>query len=157
MGRTVPGLAAVSVAVALAVVAGSLAPGGSGVDGSVEVTRAADDAVVVTVLQDDTPRRNVSVSVQSTDERTPYAGRGTYVTGSDGTVALPPPERDVTIVVSADGPDWSASTTATVPARDGQFGERFGTLVSTFVRDLQDDDRDGLTRFAAANDSAAHG
>ncbi|OYR60339.1 DNA primase [Halorubrum ezzemoulense] len=79
----------------------------------------AESEPVVTVTNDDDPVENASVNVTAVDENASYAGAGEYETDANGTVTLPAAEEDVTVNVTAEYDNESASETVDIEAPDG--------------------------------------
>jgi len=100
-----------------------------------------DGEPVVTVTDNDTAVENASVNVTTVDENASYAGEGDYETDANGTVELPAAEEDVTIGVTAEYENESASTTVdlTTGEEDAEAeGQPFGQLVREFIEDIED-------------------
>ncbi|WP_247730229.1 hypothetical protein [Halovivax limisalsi] len=83
-----------------------------------------------------------------------YAGVGTYTTDENGTVDLPAPSEEVTIVVTATVENTSVSTTVEIGADESE--NAFGQLLSQFIHDNKDD-VDGPFGLAVANFIFEHG
>ncbi|OYR74167.1 DNA primase [Halorubrum ezzemoulense] len=79
----------------------------------------AESEPVVTVTNNDDPVENASVNVTAVDENASYAGAGEYETDANGTVTLPAAEEDVTVNVTAEYDNESASETVDIEAPDG--------------------------------------
>lgn len=74
---------------------------------ALSVEQHADATATVTVTRNGTAVENATVTVSGDA----YAGNGTYTTDANGTVALPAPDRDVTVTITAmDGNDAAATT-----------------------------------------------
>ena len=133
------------IAAAAAAGAGN-APGNAPLE--VAINQATDDgSVTVDVTRDETGVGDANVSVEANET---YAGEGDYTT-DDGIVGLPAPEENVTIDVTAEAHDRTASATANLTAVE-EFVEQepFGQLVSSFVRTLIDSDVDRVGPYVAS-------
>jgi len=80
----------------------------------VSVEQAEDGAATVTVTRNGSAVENATVEVATDDENATYAGNGTYETDVNGTVALPNPEANVTVTVTAAADGQVAATTVTI-------------------------------------------
>lgn len=124
---------------ALATVAAPVAAGAAA-SPSVDVTQ--DDGVTVTVTNgtsdDGAAVGNATVDVATVSENVSYAGAGTYETGSNGTVALPAPERDVNVSITASFDGASATTTAALTADANGTAMPFGLRLVGFMAGLND-------------------
>lgn len=157
--RTLP----VGFTVALLVVA-VVAPAFAGVaaaDGELAVAVDQDAStgdVTVSVTNNGTAVANASVAVDAPNAS--YAGEGTHTTGPNGTVALPAPERNVSVTVAATKGNLSGTATAELTvADDGEEFATFGQRVAAFVDWLHGamaDPSGGLVaEFVLANNPAA--
>ena len=75
----------------------------------VTVTSADDGSATVSVIRDGEAVDNATVTVESD---VAYAGNGTYTTDANGTVALPEPEQETSVTVTAEDGDDTATTDA---------------------------------------------
>lgn len=103
----------------------------------------AGGEATVTVTHNGTAVENASVDVNATDGN--YTGEGTYTTDPNGTVGLPAPEENVTIDVTAEWENHTASTTAELLVEDGNSShesDSFGQSVSAFVHSLLNGDEE---------------
>ncbi|MFT4948828.1 MAG: hypothetical protein ACI9CA_000955, partial [Natronomonas sp.] len=103
---------------------------------SVGVTQD-DDEVEVSVTRNDTGVTNASVLVEPVDNDT-YTGTGEYATDDDGEVELPTPVKNVSVDVTAEADNETATTTAELVAVEenetGDTGvDSFGKRVSAYV------------------------
>ncbi|ELZ37617.1 hypothetical protein [Halorubrum tebenquichense] len=101
---------------------------------------------VVTVSDGDGPVENATVVVDLADdagENASYAGTGEYETDSNGTVALPAAEGNVTVDVTASDDERTVSTTVELTTGEGDAleGTPFGQLMRDFIENISD--RDG--------------
>lgn len=132
-------------------------------DDDVEVTvdQAEDGAATVTVTANGTAAENATVQVNTVDENDTYEGTGEYLTDENGTVGLPAPEENVTVAVTAEIDNASATTEATLTAVEDDNESAFGQLVSSFVDDLlSDNETEGgiggaVSEFVLENNPAA--
>lgn len=74
----------------------------------VSVSQNEDKSATVVVTQYDEPVENATVNV-SVDENTTYVGMGEYTTDQNGTVTLPAPDESVTVSVTAEYENLTAS------------------------------------------------
>ncbi|MDQ2051830.1 hypothetical protein RBH26_15230 [Natronolimnohabitans sp. A-GB9] len=102
----------------------------------IDVTQNGD--VVVTVTDNETAVSNATVDVSTVDEDASYTDEGTYTTDENGTVSLDAPfgNESVEVAFNATVDDESVETTATLEAAEY---DTFGSLVSAFVENAQDD------------------
>ena len=110
------------------------------VDLGVEVEQDPGEEALVTVTDGNDTAENASVNVTTDDENVTYDGVGDYTTDENGTVTLDAPEEDVTIDVTAEYENATASTTAdlAVAADDEpEVRQPFGQQVRDFIRNLQ--------------------
>jgi hypothetical protein len=110
---------------------------GSAANGSlvVGVEDAGNDGATVSVTHNDTAVENASVTVAATNDSS-YVGAGNYTTDENGTVALPEPEENVTVEVTAEKGNLSGTTTAELTAAELEENGSFGQLVSSFVHEM---------------------
>jgi len=101
---------------------------------AVGVDQASDGTVTVSVGRLGEPVANATVTVEA-EENGSYVAADTYETDETGTVALPAPSENVTVIVTATDANDTATTTAelTPPEPVGPFGQ----IVSSFVRTLK--------------------
>jgi hypothetical protein len=109
---------------------------------SVGVTQD-DDEVAVSVTRNDTGVANASVLVEPVDNDT-YAGTGEYATGDDGEVELPAPAENLSVDVTAEADNETATTTAGLVAveeneTDDNGTDSFGKRVSAYILALHND------------------
>jgi hypothetical protein len=124
----------------------------------VEAVQNDDGTATVTVTDDGTAVENATVNVTSD---VAYDGNGTYETTADGTVALPSPDENVTVSVTAI--NGSEEATATVELETVAFGgyANFGQWLSSFVHHLQNTSGTGpefgqaVSEFATENNPGA--
>ena len=102
----------------IAVVALGAAAGVAAADGGLAVTvDDLDDEPTVMVTENDTAVANAEVTVETVGENASYAGENeTYVTDENGTVVLPAAEEDVTVAITAENGNETATTTVDLPA-----------------------------------------
>jgi|AntRauMinimDraft_4_1070384.scaffolds.fasta_scaffold00029_66 hypothetical protein len=107
---------------------------------AVGVTQADDGTATVSVTTNGTAVANASVAVAAQDNVS-YAGEGDYTADENGTVGLAAPEQNVTVDVTAEADNQTATTTATLTAggNDTEADGSFGAQVSSFVHALQMD------------------
>jgi hypothetical protein len=103
-----------------------------------------DDEVTVSVTRNDTGVTNASVLVETAGNGT-YAGAGNDTTDDDGEAELPAPTENVTVDVTAEAGNDTATTTAELAAveeneTDENGTDSFGQRVSAYVHALQDDE-----------------
>ncbi len=115
---------------------------GNGTTLSVGVTQD-DDEVAVSVTRNDTGVANASVLVEPVDNDT-YAGTGEYATGDDGEVELPAPAENLSVDVTAEADNETATTTAGLVAveeneTDDNGTDSFGKRVSAYILALHND------------------
>ena len=121
------------------------APADEGTDGLAVSVADTDAEPTVTVTDNDTAVENATVTVESVDENASYAGVGNYTTDENGTVGLPAAEENVTVDVTAEYGNETASTTASLTAADEADGAvPFGQLVREFIADFAGDRSDGF-------------
>ena len=101
---------------------------------SLDVTTSQDDGVLVTVTQNGTAAENATVDVTA-DGNGSYAGTGTFDADESGTVALPAPEENVTLTITASVGDRTATSTLDATVENGTNAS-FGQQVSAFVQSL---------------------
>jgi len=106
-------------------------------DVEVGVDQVDDGNATVTVTANNTAVENATVLVETVDNAT-YAGTGEYLTDENGTVGLPAPEENVTVAVTAEVDNVSATREATLTAVEEEESS-FGQLVSSFIDSLQSD------------------
>ena len=104
---------------------------------AVDGAEVGDDPVV-TVTDSNETVENASVAVETVDENATYTGVGNDTTGANGTVALPVPETNVTVEVTAEYENETVSTTADLFASAPDEPEPFGHLVREFIASLDD-------------------
>jgi len=109
-------------------------------DLAVGVTQADDGSATISVTANGTGVANASVAVAAQDNVS-YAGADDYTTDENGTVGLPAPEQNVTVDVTAEADNQTATTTATLTAAENDTAaeDAFGARVSAFVHALQMD------------------
>lgn len=171
--NTLIGLA-LTIALLISTAAPALAVGATGDDLSVALDQG--DAVTVTVEREASvdnntttvAAENATVTVEALNDST-YAANESFTTDENGTVALPDPTENVTVVVTA---AWNNSTASTgevelvaSDASDGEEGERefknFGQRLSAFVHRMLDaGDSEGplgqfVSQFARENNPGA--
>lgn len=102
----------------IAVVALGAAAGVAAADGGLSVTvDDLDDEPTVTVTENDTAVANAEVTVETVEENASYAGENeTYVTAENGTVVLPAADEDVTVEITAEYENETATTTVDLTA-----------------------------------------
>jgi len=115
---------------------------GNGTTLSVGVTQD-DDEVAVSVTRNDTGVANASVLVEPVDNDT-YAGTGEYATGDDGEVELPAPAENLSVDVTAEADNETATTTAGLVVveeneTDDNGTDSFGKRVSAYILALHND------------------
>lgn len=140
---------ALVVLVAAIVAVGAFSGGVAAQELSVSVDQADDGSATVTVTENDTAVENASVGVETVDENVTYDGEGNYTTDVNGTVGLPAPEQNVTINVTAEADNQTATTEADLTVAGNQTNETnetanatnesFGQAVSAYVFGLQND------------------
>lgn len=136
-----------AVAMVLAMVGapltGAVAADSTDAAGNLSVGVAQDDGeVTVSVTRNDTGVANASVLVETVDNGT-YDGAGNYTTDDDGEAELPVPTENVTVDVTAEAGNDTATTTAELVAveeTDENETDSFGQRVSAYVHALQDND-----------------
>lgn len=141
--------------VAVAAVGLTATPAAAATGGEVTVEQADDGTVTVTVTHNGSAVTDATVTVESTDENTSYAGEGEYSTDENGTVELPAPGAGVNVSITATYESTSTEVAGTLyPPADGDeedeseeaAGEEsaFGQLVSQFVHEAQNDTDGGI-------------
>ncbi|UTF54026.1 hypothetical protein [Natronosalvus rutilus] len=110
------------------------------------------DDVVVTIERNGTAADNATLEVTPSDENDSYAGNGTYTADENGTVALPTPEENVSVDLTASADNVTATKSVTLEAADDEdeAADSFGALVSQFVEENRND-TDGPFGIAVAN------
>ncbi|ELY46266.1 hypothetical protein [Natronorubrum sulfidifaciens] len=105
--------------------------------------------VTVTVTDNGTAVSNATVDVSTVDENVSYTDAGTHTTDENGTVTLDAPfgNESVEVAITATVDDESVETTTTLEPAEY---DTFGSLVSAFVGNAQDDS-DGPLGLTVAN------
>lgn len=141
-------LAVVMILSAFAPVGAATASEDESDDGlSIDVEQNGD--VLVTVTENSTAVENATLEVTTTDDNDSYEGVGNDTTDDNGTVTLPEPNETVSVDLEATVDNDSVTTTETLEAAadedddeetdDADEDVSFGSLVSAFVHDAQND------------------
>ncbi|MFA9425855.1 hypothetical protein [Natronorubrum sp. A-ect3] len=114
-----------------------------------EISVEQNGDVVVTVTDNETAVSDATVDVSTVDENASYVDEGTYTPEDDGTVSLDAPfgNESVEVAFNATVDNESVETTATLEPAEY---DTFGSLVSAFVGNAQDD-TDGPLGLTVAN------
>ncbi|ELY48975.1 hypothetical protein [Natronorubrum bangense] len=114
-----------------------------------EISVEQNGDVVVTVTDNETAVSNATVDVSTVDENASYADEGTYTTGDNGTVGLDAPFGNESVEVAFNTTVDNESVETTKTLEPAEY-DTFGSLVSAFVGNAQDDS-DGPLGLTVAN------